>query len=47
MFTHTEHRSPDPYPGFSKSTKTRRNDRREAIRRKAAFLVDGLTVKGE
>lgn len=43
MFTHTDnHRQQfaDTYAG-----KIRRNDRRAAIARKSAFLIDGLTVK--
>ena len=43
MFTHVENRKgqfSDRFEG-----RTRRNDRRAAIARKSAFLIDGLNVK--
>lgn len=45
MFTHSESRAPRDTFANSHKGKIRRNDRRDAIRRKSAFLVDGLTIK--
>jgi len=43
MFTHTD-RTRETFNN-SKPGKIRRNDRRAAIARKSAFLVDGLTIR--
>lgn len=45
MFTHSESRAPRDTFANSKPGKIRRNDRRAAIARKSAFLVDGLTIR--
>jgi hypothetical protein len=43
MFTHHETHHAPQHRG--KPAKFRRNDRRAAIARKTAFLIDGLTVR--
>lgn len=43
MFTHIEKRRETFANG--KAGKDRRTDRRNAIARKSAFLIDGLTIK--
>ena len=45
MFNHIEKRK-DTFANRIDG-KVRRNDRRAAIARKSAFLVDGLTIKAE
>ena len=45
MFTHSEARAPRDTFANSFKGKVRRNDRRDAIARKSAFLVDGLTIR--
>jgi len=44
MFTHTDRAPRDTFANSEKG-KIRRNDRRNALARKSAFLVDGLTIK--
>lgn len=45
MFTHSENRARRDTFSNSNPGKIRRNDRRNAIARKSAFLVDGLTIR--
>lgn len=45
MFTHTERQNRRDTFANSRDGKVRRKDRRDAIARKSAFLVDGLTVR--
>lgn len=43
MFTHFETRHEPQHKG--RPGRLRRNDRRAAIARKSAFLIDGLTIR--
>lgn len=45
MFTHCENRARRDTFNNSGNGKSRRNDRLNAIARKSAFLVDGLTIR--
>lgn len=44
MFAHSDRNRRDTFAN-SHQGRIRRNDRRDAIARKSAFLVDGLTIR--